>query len=1179
MSGMVGIKLRRLLGPMLIRFLYTRRYKLLLRRSREAGMLPSTDVLMTLAQSACPMLAAFDTPSLLKLMQSPQALFMRNYDAGETVIHADEPARATGILFVFHGYISDPGVWQCKFPKSTTSTSAPVPQQASGGASSSFAPSAPIRHGGSDGTGGSAAAAVLSTSSIKTPSVVTVSGTFVLASTRCFTDAPAPIMVVARSACLVGCLRYDYVHAAIADMPKPERAKLAALVGDVRCRVVASHFPLTVPFIRQSWISAGMHQSVLEYIIENRLAARCFFPGETVCKSGMPGHEVWFLRRGRVRLVIKGSNNHNTQQEKVGGSVEPSPPPQQIVEHVGPVLTLGEMSLVLNEKIQHTCIAETICDFWMLSRFDFEHLVGASPDLAEHINRVAVKMRSSWLTRSQPPETIVSFIAAALRNRVPYLATASPQCIDRIARYARPTVFKMRRPIASTADWCTHLWVIARGVASTQQLDQANRRPGERFGPGDVVGNTCVVSHRWPVTVAALTMVDAWAVPRDLLLAALSAFSLRHVAESICTAAIDAQIATHHLEEAHSGLLPVKLKAMATLCHRAAVSPPPPVVDPRTIPSPLRIRAAMGTSMTIEKQRMHSPIATPAPRDPAMRSPPLAAKRGPRQLDSVFPWGAAPALTEDAALISGAAVDVTVGAESDVPPLVQQSDDHHPGRSTEGGRAVNEGRGGGSPSRSGSPPAAQPAAMARPDSATSGAARHALRGFSTHPLDPDIDFGVATAQRLWRWLVDVPSFRHGIYHRVAGSPKTNKKPVVAAPETAEGGGEEVEADAASDAAKADSSAHPPSGSVSNDHPTKVGSGVVGAEGGKVGQRRVNIHDAVFAVVSSAEHCGQAAPWLLLLLGRTQFAHPYFLEGSQPGPLDVWEVADVPAATNIVAASDESDEERTKKRGGSSLIVHKRHTSGTLSTDVDAEDGSNMPHPTRPSTLQADARSPRPVNVYAPVRPHTYDPIVPRRAIGHERGGGSPLAGGTTTSDSGVDIIAAIIASASVAVDGKNGGSGQPSGAGSVVILENDPDDTDDDPLPPGPIVRRYRGGAREEKDLLQREWDRINDEATSTVRSAAARAYARQQQAAAREQAALAAALHSDEQATSLAALHASFLRPSLSSSQRTTGQASNNSSSRKVLPTTGPHPPSQAGGTINNGAGGPRSRSGKITK
>lgn len=139
----------------------------------------------------------------------------------------------------------------------------------------------------------------------------------------------------------------------------------------------------------------------LAALAETRLFAR----DEVVVRQGEIGHELYIIRSGEVRVLVRGDNG--------GGMVE--------VTRLGPGEFFGEMSLMTGERRRATVQAAAETELLVVDKDALAPLLSEAPELAERISRVLAERREmlgEQLASLPPPPGVVDAHTTMLLDRI-----------------------------------------------------------------------------------------------------------------------------------------------------------------------------------------------------------------------------------------------------------------------------------------------------------------------------------------------------------------------------------------------------------------------------------------------------------------------------------------------------------------------------------------------------------------------------------------------------------------------------------------------------------------------------------------------------------------------------------------------------------------------------------------
>jgi CRP-like cAMP-binding protein len=130
---------------------------------------------------------------------------------------------------------------------------------------------------------------------------------------------------------------------------------------------------------------AGLSSGQLEDISRKLKPVR-FRQGEVIVREGDPGHEMFFIESGRVR-IIRGEGSQRL-----------------LLADLGAGDLFGEMALLTGNTRSATVIAESDVDLWSFQQADFDDMVTAYPNLALALSRLlSERLRSTEARRLEQP--------------------------------------------------------------------------------------------------------------------------------------------------------------------------------------------------------------------------------------------------------------------------------------------------------------------------------------------------------------------------------------------------------------------------------------------------------------------------------------------------------------------------------------------------------------------------------------------------------------------------------------------------------------------------------------------------------------------------------------------------------------------------------------------------------
>ncbi|KAG5498987.1 hypothetical protein GH5_03681 [Leishmania sp. Ghana 2012 LV757] len=311
---------------------------------------------------------------------------------------------------------------------------------------------------------------------------------------------------------------------------------VADFIVAARRRSLYSDYAPTELLMRQSWLLQDAPAHTIRMLI-SQLVPRTYMPGEVITCPHAPGsaRQLCFLRRGRLNVFVppKNSATHAslvsddlpnplaTSRTSCGGcgcwylGETPSDQPAELVESGA---SFGELSVLFHEPRHCVLRAETVCDLWCLPHRSFTTLLQRDAALRDGLLQKAAVLRIEWMSEQR----FTRALAQQLRAGSQLLQPLPDVAIRLIQERLEPVIYTPGSLVASTSTRCTEMTFIMRGTVATVCDGVAT------YGAGDVLGEGCLIPHRWPLGLAARTMVEGWRIKVEHLIDALRRMDLLH---------------------------------------------------------------------------------------------------------------------------------------------------------------------------------------------------------------------------------------------------------------------------------------------------------------------------------------------------------------------------------------------------------------------------------------------------------------------------------------------------------------------------------------------------------------------------------------------------------------------------------------------------------------------------
>eukprot|EP01060_Flectonema_neradi_P005378 TRINITY_DN13576_c0_g2_i1.p1 TRINITY_DN13576_c0_g2~~TRINITY_DN13576_c0_g2_i1.p1 ORF type:complete len:691 (+),score=108.53 TRINITY_DN13576_c0_g2_i1:106-2178(+) len=254
--------------------------------------------------------------------------------------------------------------------------------------------------------------------------------------------------------------------------------------------------------------------------VEFRLELRTYKVGQTILQdgaslqgnNGTPIREMIFLVKGEASA--SNSNDHKKTFPLTAGQC------------------FGEMGLIFSEQRTANLKAVTLCDVWALTHSTLKSLMSVDSELSYRIHHAAHIQRLKFLAGPGKETMKTIHELKTLLKKAPMLRdlNAPDECFSELCEQMVPTVFVPNQQVVSAVDICDALLILSRGRAIVRQnlvLEQAY------IEPGDTIGYTCLVDHRWLFPVSAVITSDVWKLSQKSLHNTLKKYGLLKAAGAL----------------------------------------------------------------------------------------------------------------------------------------------------------------------------------------------------------------------------------------------------------------------------------------------------------------------------------------------------------------------------------------------------------------------------------------------------------------------------------------------------------------------------------------------------------------------------------------------------------------------------------------------------------------------
>ncbi|KPA80456.1 hypothetical protein ABB37_04682 [Leptomonas pyrrhocoris] len=310
---------------------------------------------------------------------------------------------------------------------------------------------------------------------------------------------------------------------------------MADFVVAARRRTLYNDYAAVELMMRQSWLLQDAPSHTIRTLITH-LEPHTYMPGEVIACPHTPGAErqLCFLRRGRLGVYTLPKVSAGAAAAAAGGGrrsplnsaalqrgaasraardgcecwrttdISAGAQPDEVVESGA---SFGELSVLFPEPRHCVLRAATICDAWCLPRRSFTRLMQRDTSVRDGLLQKAAVLRIEWMSEQR----LTRALAQQLRASSELLRPLPDIALRLIQERLEPVVYAPGSLVVSTSTKCKEVIFIMHGSVSTICEGVAT------YGPGDVLGEGCLVPHRWPLGLAARTMVEGWRIKADQL--------------------------------------------------------------------------------------------------------------------------------------------------------------------------------------------------------------------------------------------------------------------------------------------------------------------------------------------------------------------------------------------------------------------------------------------------------------------------------------------------------------------------------------------------------------------------------------------------------------------------------------------------------------------------------------
>ena len=266
-----------------------------------------------------------------------------------------------------------------------------------------------------------------------------------------------------------------------------ETTQMAAYLDNIK------NYPTIVPPIP---IFSNLEQSAFAALFK-KLELKRFVPGQPIIRQGDPGHEVFFLARGEVNVMVRGVSEKKGETNYVK------------VARLGPGSLFGEMAIVNDDPRSASVICDTPVDVLELTRKNID-------ELSTQISQVAKAMTNFT------SERMIKNLLATNPLFAPFNDDAKQKLLTRFTGHEVPkgTIFLEQGNVGNG------LYIILCGRAEVlKTVDDGEPIKLAELGPGAVAGEISVLFEE-PVsaTVQTTAPTTLFFLARELFLPLVEMF-------------------------------------------------------------------------------------------------------------------------------------------------------------------------------------------------------------------------------------------------------------------------------------------------------------------------------------------------------------------------------------------------------------------------------------------------------------------------------------------------------------------------------------------------------------------------------------------------------------------------------------------------------------------------------
>eukprot|EP00756_Hemistasia_phaeocysticola_P044516 Hpha_TRINITY_DN18323_c0_g1::TRINITY_DN18323_c0_g1_i1::g.158169::m.158169 len=303
----------------------------------------------------------------------------------------------------------------------------------------------------------------------------------------------ASIRATTRCDCLV--LKKDDFSRFVKQLPDSVFEQVVEVAFGTRNKNMHLSYPMEEEVLQRCSIFRPCPSAMLRQLLE-KLKPYAVPKNMTVAKAdNQPADRLLFLRHGKCAVMRRITHQHSRTTEEI------------FVDTLRAPCVVGDTALLHGAPNSDTIVALSTCDFWLLSKKDFENV------LRHHERVVHLMMAEARLQRQGQLSNQQNLFRECVCD-IPLLrdAVKRPQLRALVRRF-EARVYKPLSVICSMANCADRLIILYKGRI---KISDSFRRdlPSKAWHRGECAGFTCVVPHRWSRMAVSREIVECLELPR-----------------------------------------------------------------------------------------------------------------------------------------------------------------------------------------------------------------------------------------------------------------------------------------------------------------------------------------------------------------------------------------------------------------------------------------------------------------------------------------------------------------------------------------------------------------------------------------------------------------------------------------------------------------------------------------